>query len=102
MSDQKHDTGRAIFISQADNVATIVHTAPGLTGYRIMNKTGQGAREIQTAGPVEVGHKIALVPIPASGGIVKYGEVIGRATKNICTGDHVHVHNMESCRGKGK
>jgi altronate dehydratase small subunit len=33
--------------------------------------------------------------------ILKYGEVIGRATKNIASGTHAHIHNIESLRGRG-
>ena len=39
--------------------------------------------------------------VPVGCVIVKDGEVIGRATKNISVGQHVHVHNLESCRGRG-
>ncbi len=31
----------------------------------------------------------------------KYGEVIGLANAPISPGDHVHVHNVESQRGRG-
>ena len=33
--------------------------------------------------------------------IIKYGEIIGKASKPIKTGEHVHVHNIESTRGRG-
>ena len=33
--------------------------------------------------------------------IVKYGQVIGHASKAIAVGEHVHVHNVESARGRG-
>ncbi|MDP1993088.1 MAG: SAF domain-containing protein [Syntrophales bacterium] len=33
--------------------------------------------------------------------IVKYGEPIGIATQDIRIGQHVHVHNLESARGRG-
>jgi len=33
--------------------------------------------------------------------VIKYGEVIGRATKDIGEGTHAHVHNIESLRGRG-
>jgi len=33
--------------------------------------------------------------------ILKYGEVIGEATKDIKVGEHVHVHNVASTRGRG-
>ena len=33
--------------------------------------------------------------------ILKYTEVIGQATKEICVGTHAHIHNIESLRGRG-
>jgi altronate dehydratase small subunit len=33
--------------------------------------------------------------------VIKYGEVVGRTTATINIGDHVHVHNVESLRGRG-
>jgi urease beta subunit len=30
--------------------------------------------------------------------VIKYGAVIGQATRPIRVGDHVHVHNMKSLR----
>ena len=47
------------------------------------------------------GHKFALLEIPAGGEIRKYGEIIGLATRVIRPGEQVHVHNLESCRGRG-
>lgn len=46
-------------------------------------------------------HKIALSDIPLQGSILKYGQTIGHATKKISKGDYVHVHNIESARGRG-
>ncbi|MBL3540265.1 UxaA family hydrolase [Aminivibrio sp.] len=50
---------------------------------------------------IPFGHKFALVDIPEGGDVLKYGEVIGRATEPIRAGAHVHVHNLESLRGRG-
>ena len=33
--------------------------------------------------------------------INKYGEEIGIATKDIKKGEYVHVHNLDSMRGRG-
>ena len=33
--------------------------------------------------------------------VLKYGESIGKATKNISKGEHVHIQNVESNRGRG-
>ncbi|MFD2507380.1 UxaA family hydrolase [Halalkalibacter alkalisediminis] len=50
---------------------------------------------------IEFGHKFSIRPIKAGSDIMKYGEVIGRALKNIEEGEHVHVHNLEGTRGRG-
>ena len=47
---------------------------------------------------IPLGHKIALQPVNRGEWIVKYGERIGRATRAIRKGDHVHTHNLESAK----
>lgn len=42
------------------------------------------------------GHKIALSAIPAGRDVIKYGFPIGRASRDIAAGEHVHVHNLAS------
>jgi altronate dehydratase large subunit len=51
--------------------------------------------------PIPFGHKFARGPIPAGGIIFKYGQPVGRALVEIAAGEHVHVHNIESLRGRG-
>ena len=60
-----------------------------------------GDRTLVLGEAIEFGHKFALVDIPRGEEIVKYGEVIGRASEPIAAGDWVHVHNCESTRGRG-
>ncbi|APX91506.1 galactonate dehydratase [Halomonas sp. 1513] len=43
---------------------------------------------------VMAGHKLALVEIAANDTVVKYGQVIGLASRDICVGEHVHTHNL--------
>ncbi|OGO61018.1 MAG: hypothetical protein A2029_17165 [Chloroflexi bacterium RBG_19FT_COMBO_47_9] len=43
---------------------------------------------------IKMGHKIAIIPIPKYGMVIKYGEEIGEASADINVGDHVHVHNV--------
>jgi altronate dehydratase large subunit len=51
--------------------------------------------------PIPSGHKFALRPIGRGDLVRKYGQPIGRATSAIAPGEHVHVHNVESLRGRG-
>ena len=50
---------------------------------------------------IPFGHKLALRHIGSGEEILKYGTVIGRATQDIQPGEHVHVHNVQSMRGRG-
>lgn len=56
---------------------------------------------VTVAEHIPAGHKIALVDIPASGKVLKYGVEIGTATTPINAGSHVHVHNVASERMRG-
>ncbi len=52
-------------------------------------------------GEIPYGHKIAVRDIKLGELIFKYGEEIGIATQNIKKGDHVHIQNLDSLRGRG-
>ncbi|URW76025.1 altronate dehydratase family protein [Sphingomonas donggukensis] len=43
---------------------------------------------------VPVGHKIAVRAVAAGAPVIKFGFPIGRATRDIAVGEHVHVHNV--------
>ena len=49
---------------------------------------------------IERGHKIALTHIAEGSDILKYGYPIGKATRAIETGEHVHVHNVTTKLGE--
>ena len=45
---------------------------------------------------IPAGHKYALCMIKKGEYVVKYGEIIGRATADIVEGEWVHTHNVKS------
>ena len=45
---------------------------------------------------IPAGHKFALKDIKKGEYVIKYGEIIGRATADIKTGEWVHTHNVKS------
>jgi altronate dehydratase len=61
-----------------------------------------GGRVLTLAADVPFGHKLATAAIAAGADVVKYDEVIGRATAAIAPGEHVHVHNVVSARLPGE
>ncbi len=60
-----------------------------------------GGRTVRLRENAPLGHKVALRAIGRGKKVVKFGNPIGLATKNIAAGEMVHIHNMESCRGRG-
>jgi len=90
---------KALVISSIDNVATaIADIEPGEV---VSLKIGEKTRQVNIRERIPFGHKFALKKIRKGESIVKYGEKIGRATQDIESGFHVHVHNVESLRGRG-
>ncbi|MBQ8352419.1 MAG: altronate dehydratase [Clostridia bacterium] len=45
---------------------------------------------------IPAGHKYALCDIQKGECVIKYGEIIGRATQDIKAGEWVHTHNVKS------
>ena len=87
-------------VHEKDNVATIFAEVAAGDVVVIADKAGRQS-EISAQNDIPYGHKIALVDIPAGEKILKYGEVIGQAGVRIGCGEHVHVHNIDSLRGRG-
>lgn len=59
-------------------------------------KKGEEAEGVTLAEDIEKGHKFALKSIESGEKVIKYGEVIGRATADIAPGEHIHSHNMST------
>jgi altronate dehydratase small subunit len=89
----------AIVIKRQDNVATAIRDIPA--GKTAAVGVEEESMDIKVSQDIPFGHKLALRPILSGEEILKYGTVIGRATQGIEPGEHVHVHNVESLRGRG-
>lgn len=75
-----------IILDPADTVAIALEDlAPGASA---------GRAEVAVRTPVPKGHKVALRAMAAGSPVVKFGAVIGTATRDIAAGEHVHVHNL--------
>lgn len=89
----------AIVLNAIDNVATAVQDLK--TGQQATVRLGRELHKIALTEDIPYGHKFAVRDICQGEDILKYGEVIGRATKEIKAGRHAHVQNVESLRGRG-
>ncbi len=93
VSDQNQFT-TAFKAHPGDTVATMLDdAAPGVV--RVVNSEGVTA-SITVTQAIERGHKAALISMALGDAVVKYGTVIGRASRAIAEGDWVHLHNCAS------
>jgi altronate hydrolase len=53
-----------------------------------------GGQTVVARHSIPAGHKIALAAIAQGQVVRRYGQVIGRASRPIASGDHVHTHNL--------
>lgn len=84
----------AIILSETDTVATALSDLPAGREFEYEGK-------ITLTEDISFGHKFALEPMSSGATVVKYGEDIGRASRDIVSGEWVHTHNCESTRGRG-
>lgn len=89
---------RAIVLNPADNVATLIDSGGAGTACALQ---GEATHPLKLAADIPFGHKVCIRDIGAGAPVVKYGQVIGRASRAIAAGEHVHTHNVEAARGRG-
>jgi altronate dehydratase len=86
---------RVLIISDGDNVAVALEPLEAGTIVEV------GGASVAISEAVPAGHKVALTSIKSGEPVIKYGSPIGLATVEIAQGQHVHVHNVASTRGRG-
>lgn len=90
---------KTVMMKPQDKVAVALEKIPAGTVVQVTCQNRSFTVELKE--DIEFGHKFAVVSIPSGEDILKYGEVIGVAIRDIVPGDHVHVHNLEGKRGRG-
>lgn len=78
---------KLILLHELDNVAIALEPLTPLQHVAV------GGVSLIARQAIDAMHKIAVTPIPEGERILKYGQFIGYAAKDIEPGDHVHTHN---------
>jgi len=89
---------RAIVLNPADNVATLLDA--GRAGDSC-DLQGEASGQLVLLQDVPFGHKVCVADTSPGAEILKYGQIIGRASQPVRAGEHMHVHNIESARARG-
>ena len=88
METNQDPTEPVLLLNEKDNVA--VARLPIAAGTEVV----ANGHKVTARENIAPGHKIALKPIPENATITKYGESIGKATREIAPGEWVHTHNV--------
>ena len=86
---------KTIFLHPDDNVATVLEKIEEGTELQI-EKSPTEIQAVTAITKIPFLHKIAITDIPEGTAVIKYGQIIGRATQNIKEGEHVHTKNLKS------
>jgi len=97
VSEKKY---RTLVMQPTDSVAVSLQDIPQNEEVDV-DIPGELPKRILLNDEIHFGHKFAIKPIKKGETILKYGEVIGKAIRDIAEGEHVHVHNLEGTRGRG-
>jgi hypothetical protein len=88
----------AVQLHPADSVAVALRDLS--QGHEATIHGPNALRRVVLAEPIAMGHKLALASMAAGSKVLKYGEAIGQLTADVAIGEHVHVHNLVSCRAR--
>ena len=89
---------KAIQIDAKDNVATTTSIIEAGEELEVLSPNGDIILKTKPVEKIIFGHKIALKDLKTGDEIIKYGEVIGVASKPIKIGEWVHTQNTNSAR----
>jgi altronate hydrolase len=78
----------AILLHPSDNVA--IARVPVSSGFTLKI----AGRDVTARAAIPAGHKVALRHIAAGENLIRYGQLMGRASRAIEPGEHVHTHNV--------
>ena len=81
----------AIIVDEKDNVA-IALTDIAKGGTAVLKE----GRILVTKTDIPFSHKMLLEDLSEGEEIIKYGEVIGKASTQLMQGEWIHSHNLES------
>jgi altronate dehydratase small subunit len=90
---------RGLMLNPVDNVANVLEEV--LPGDIIQLSHGNEILTINAEEHIPFGFKVAAKDIHCNAPIIKYGQQIGLASRDVHKGTLVHIDNMAGARGRG-
>ncbi|GGP20105.1 UxaA family hydrolase [Silvimonas iriomotensis] len=86
----KETDRRLLLIGQEDNC--LIVCAPLAAGETVLVE----GQSVTLPHAIAIGHKLARSALHTGDKVVRYGAIIGSATRPIAQGEHIHTHNLAS------
>lgn len=91
----------ALCLHKMDTVATMMEPVQAGESVAVVDTQKNLLGQVVALSDIEQGHKIALRTMEKGTDVIKYGYSIGVASVSITPGERVHIHNLDSRRGRG-
>jgi (2R)-sulfolactate sulfo-lyase subunit alpha len=94
---------KGILLHESDDdvgVATMDLTAGEVI--QAVTLEGNPVADIELVDDVPLAHKVAMRAMAAEHEVIEYGRPIGATSIDIAAGAHVHTHNLQSRRWRGR
>lgn len=88
----------ALMHEDVDDVAVVITDVAVGDEVKTVTLEGKEMGPVKAVEDIPLGHKIALRDMAEGHEVIKYGRAIGKTTKDIAKGAHVHVQNVRSIR----
>ena len=88
----------ALMHEDVDDVAVVIQDVTKGDDVRVVTLESTEMGLVRAIENIPLGHKIALRDMAEGKEVIKYGRAIGRTTKNVAKGAHVHTQNVRSIR----
>lgn len=89
---REKSAGGVVILHPRDNVAVAIREIK--EGEDLYLQKNDSRIQLRVRNRIPLGHKVSLTKIEKEKPVIKYGETIGKAIKDIGAGEHVHVHNL--------
>ncbi len=88
----------ALMHDAVDDVAVVIQDVAAGADVKAVTLDGEEVSVVKAVEDIPLGHKIALRDMAEGKEVIKYGRAIGKTTKDIAQGAHVHTQNVSSIR----
>ena len=88
-----------IIMNPQDNVATLIKKVRAGDVLDIADTRMEHFGRVTAIESIPFAHKICLKDLKRGDLVIKYGQIIGRASADIPCGSYAHVHNVISIEG---